>query len=138
MSQTTLGASLTIVGSALNAGRQVSWIASGYFITSTSFQLLYVSFPQCIETSKLISRNRYGRLSDIWSRKLALLAGLAIFFFGSLASSLAENAMQLIIFRAITGIGGGGLLTVAQIIVSLKRVCSWNFLVKTFGRLAIL
>ncbi|KAI5820104.1 major facilitator superfamily domain-containing protein [Pyronema omphalodes] len=98
--QTTLGASLTIVGSALNAGRQASWIASGYFITSTSFQLLY------------------GRLSDIWSRKLVLLAGLAIFFVGSLASSLAENAMQLIIFRAFTGIGGGGLVTVAQIIVS--------------------
>jgi len=39
--QTTLAASLTIVGSALGAGRQASWIASAYFITSTSFQLLY-------------------------------------------------------------------------------------------------
>ncbi|KAF8248817.1 MFS drug transporter [Wilcoxina mikolae CBS 423.85] len=100
MDQTTLAASLTIVGSALGAGRQASWIASAYFITSTSFQLLY------------------GKLSDIWSRKLVLLAGLAIFFIGSLASSLAQDAVQLIVFRAVTGVGGGGLMTVAQIIVS--------------------
>jgi MFS family permease len=68
--------------------------------TSTCFQLLY------------------GRLSDIWSRKYVLFAGLAIFFFGSLAASLAQTATQLIIFRAFTGIGGGGLMTVAQMIVS--------------------
>ena len=60
----------------------------------------------------------YGRLSDIWSRKVILLTGLAIFFFGSLASSLAESVLQLTIFRAFTGIGGGGLMTVAQLIVS--------------------
>jgi MFS family permease len=60
----------------------------------------------------------YGKLSDIWSRKLMLLAGLAIFFIGSLASSLAQDAVQLIVFRAVTGVGGGGLMTVAQIIVS--------------------
>lgn len=60
----------------------------------------------------------YGRLSDIWSRKVVLLAGLAIFFFGSLASSLAQSVLQLTVFRAFTGIGGGGLMTVAQLIVS--------------------
>ncbi|KAI5803074.1 MFS general substrate transporter [Geopyxis carbonaria] len=98
--QTTLAVSLSIIGSALDAGRQAAWIANAYFITSTSFQLLY------------------GRLSDIWSRKLMLLSGLLIFFLGSLAASLAQNATQLIVFRAITGVGGGGLVTVAQIIVS--------------------
>ncbi|KAK7420430.1 hypothetical protein QQZ08_010417 [Neonectria magnoliae] len=60
----------------------------------------------------------YGRLSDIWSRKIILLIGLAIFFFGSLASSLAQTTTQLIVFRAWMGIGGGGLMTVAQMIVS--------------------
>lgn len=60
----------------------------------------------------------YGRLSDIWSRKIILLMGLAIFFIGSLASSLSDSVLQLTIFRAFTGIGGGGLMTVAQLIVS--------------------
>lgn len=68
--------------------------------TSTCFQLLY------------------GRLSDIWSRKLVLFVGLGIFFIGSLAASLAQTATQLIVFRAFTGVGGGGLMSVAQMIVS--------------------
>ncbi|KAK2873628.1 hypothetical protein FQN49_002217 [Arthroderma sp. PD_2] len=100
MDQTTLAASLSIIGNDLNAGNQTSWISGGFFLTSTCFQLLY------------------GRLSDIWSRKVMLFAGLAIFFFGSLASSFAQTALQLIIFRAFTGIGGGGLANVAQMIVS--------------------
>ncbi|KZL67240.1 MFS drug transporter (multidrug resistance protein FNX1) [Colletotrichum tofieldiae] len=100
MDQTTLAASLNIIGNSLNASNQTAWIASGYFITSTVGQLLY------------------GRLSDIWSRKVILLIGLAIFFTGSLASSVAKSGTQLIIFRAWTGIGGGGLMTVAQMIVS--------------------
>lgn len=43
---------------------------------------------------------------------------MAIFFLGSLAASLSQTATQLIVFRAFTGIGGGGLMTVAQTIVS--------------------
>ncbi|KAL4976068.1 major facilitator superfamily domain-containing protein [Aspergillus desertorum] len=100
MDQTTLAASLSIIGNALHASDNVAWISGGYFVTSTCFQLLY------------------GRLSDIWSRKSVLFVGLAIFFIGSLASSLAQSGTQLIIFRALTGVGGGGLMTVAQMIVS--------------------
>ncbi|KAJ5090566.1 hypothetical protein N7532_009250 [Penicillium argentinense] len=100
MDQTTLAASLAIIGNALGASDQTSWISGGYFVTSTCFQLLY------------------GKLSDIWSRKYILFIGLAIFFIGSLASSLAQTVTQLIIFRALTGVGGGGLMTVAQMIVS--------------------
>lgn len=57
-------------------------------------------------------------MSDIWSRKLVLLVGILIFFVGSLAASLARNVQELIAFRVLTGVGGGGLMTVAQIIVS--------------------
>ncbi|EME78710.1 uncharacterized protein MYCFIDRAFT_50120 [Pseudocercospora fijiensis CIRAD86] len=100
MDQTTLAASLTIVSNALHAGDEQAWIAGAYFVTSTCFQLLY------------------GRLSDIWSRKLILLIGLAIFFIASLGASLANTSIQLIVFRALTGIAGGGIMTVAQMIVS--------------------
>ncbi|OTB02574.1 hypothetical protein M426DRAFT_61878 [Hypoxylon sp. CI-4A] len=100
MDQTTLAASLYIIADSLKSSDQASWIASGYFITSTVGQLFY------------------GRLSDIWSRKFILLIGLAIFFLGSLASSLAQTVTQLIVFRCFTGIGGGGLMTIAQTIVS--------------------
>jgi len=43
---------------------------------------------------------------------------MAVFFFGSLAASLAQNLVQLVIFRAITGVGGGGLILLGQLIVS--------------------
>ncbi|KAF2257920.1 putative MFS drug transporter [Lojkania enalia] len=98
--QTSLAPALSTISSGLGAGTSIAWIAGGYFLTSTSFQLLY------------------GRLSDIWSRKAILLFGFGIFFFGSLAASLATSAEQLIAFRAIIGIGGGGLMTIAQAIVS--------------------
>ncbi|RDW67201.1 putative MFS drug transporter [Aspergillus mulundensis] len=100
MDQTTLAASLSIISNALHANDKAAWISGAYFVTSTAFQLLY------------------GRLSDIWSRKSVLFTGLAIFLLGSLASSLASTAPQLIVFRAFTGIGGGGLMTLAQMIVS--------------------
>ncbi|KAH7396397.1 major facilitator superfamily domain-containing protein [Pyrenochaeta sp. MPI-SDFR-AT-0127] len=100
LDQTTLAASLTIVSRDLHASSESAWIAGAYFLTSTSFQLLY------------------GRLSDIWSRKVLLVIGIGIFFFGSLAASLAQSALQLIVFRAFTGVGGGGVMTVAQLIVS--------------------
>ncbi|KAF2845032.1 carbohydrate-binding module family 13 protein [Plenodomus tracheiphilus IPT5] len=100
MDQTTLAASLTIISKDLDASSESAWVAGAYFLTSTSFQLLY------------------GRLSDIWSRKVLLVVGIFIFFFGSLAASLATTSLQLILFRAFTGIGGGGLMSVAQMIVS--------------------
>ncbi|KAJ5675689.1 hypothetical protein N7462_008586 [Penicillium macrosclerotiorum] len=100
MDQTTLASSLSIIGNDLGASDQTSWISGAYFVTSTCFQLLY------------------GKLSDIWSRKLVLFVGLAIFFIGSLAASLSQTVTQLIVFRALTGVGGGGLMTVAQMIVS--------------------
>ncbi|KAF4778345.1 MFS drug transporter [Colletotrichum scovillei] len=106
MDQTTLAASLSIVGNYLHAGQQLSWLANGYFITSTVGQLLY------------------GRLSDIWSRKVILMVGLAIFGLGSLASSLAQTATQLIVFRCFTGLGGGGLMTVAQMIGAVTALAN--------------
>ncbi|KAF7512343.1 hypothetical protein GJ744_001911 [Endocarpon pusillum] len=98
--QTTLAVSLPMISANLRAGSLTPWIANGYFVTFTSFQLVY------------------GRLSDIWSRKLILLFALFIFFLGSLACSLSQTPLQLVVFRAMTGIGGAGLMTIAQGIVS--------------------
>ena len=89
MDQTTLASSLTIIAKDLGASSESAWIAGAYFLTSTSFQLLY------------------GRLSDVWSRKVLLVVGISIFFVGSLAASLAKTSTQLIVFRAFTGVGGG-------------------------------
>jgi hypothetical protein len=74
--------------------------ASGtsYLLTSTACQPLY------------------GRLSDIFGRKAMLLFALGIFFVGSIACAVAQTLIQLIVFRAIQGMGGGGIITLAMII----------------------
>ncbi|KIE02910.1 Major facilitator superfamily domain, general substrate transporter, partial [Metarhizium majus ARSEF 297] len=90
------------------------------FLACASVDLLALMDQTTLATSltSTVGQLLYGRLSDIWSRKVVLLTGLAIFFIGSLASSLAQSVLQLTVFRAFTGIGGGGLMTVAQLIVS--------------------
>lgn len=60
----------------------------------------------------------YGRISDIWSRKTVLLTLMTFFFIGNLASALAQTFIQLLVFRAIVGIGSGGMSTLGQVIVS--------------------
>ncbi|KAK6992448.1 major facilitator superfamily domain-containing protein [Favolaschia claudopus] len=100
LDETMVSVALPTISSDLGAGSQISWVAAAFFVTSTACQVLY------------------GRLSDIWSRKIVLFALMIIFFVGNIASGFSQSFIQLLIFRAISGIGGGGLSTVAQIIVS--------------------
>ena len=71
-----------------------------YFLTLTSFQPLY------------------GKLSDIFGRKPALLFAYVIFAIGCLFCGLARNMNELIAARAFAGIGGGGMTTVVSVIMS--------------------
>ncbi|KAJ7683216.1 cephamycin export protein cmcT [Mycena rosella] len=100
LDETMISVALPTISSELGAGSQISWVAAAFFVTSTACQVLY------------------GRLSDIWSRKIVLFALMFIFFVGNIASGFSQTFVQLLVFRAISGIGGGGLSTVAQIIVS--------------------
>ncbi|KAL8869614.1 MAG: hypothetical protein Q9174_004143 [Haloplaca sp. 1 TL-2023] len=88
------------IGSDLKALNKTSWVSTAYFLTLCSFQPLY------------------GKLSDIFGRKPALLLGYAIFGIGCLFCGLARNMNELIAARALAGIGGGGMTTVVSILMS--------------------
>ncbi|KAL8936655.1 MAG: hypothetical protein Q9211_004078 [Gyalolechia sp. 1 TL-2023] len=88
------------IGSDLKALNKTSWVSTSYFLTLTSFQPLY------------------GKLSDIFGRKAALLFGYAIFGIGCLFCGLARDMNELIAARAFAGIGGGGMTTVVSILMS--------------------
>ncbi|KAA6415220.1 MAG: mfs multidrug transporter [Lasallia pustulata] len=88
------------IGSELQALSTSSWIATGYFLTLTSFQPLY------------------GRLSEIFGRKPAFLFSFAVFGLGCLFCGLARTMRELIAARAFAGIGGGGMTTVVAILLS--------------------
>jgi EmrB/QacA subfamily drug resistance transporter len=74
----------------------LSWVVTAFVLTST------------------ISTPLYGKLSDMYGRKRLFHASIAIFLFGSILCGLAQSMTQLIIFRAIQGIGAGGLLPLSQ------------------------
>ncbi|KIP12091.1 hypothetical protein PHLGIDRAFT_62405 [Phlebiopsis gigantea 11061_1 CR5-6] len=100
LDQTIIATALPRISSDLHGGRDSSWIATAYLLTSLSFTPLY------------------GRWSDIFGRKLVLLVSLFVFLLFSLACALARTMIQLIIFRAFQGIGGGAIITMVLIIVS--------------------
>ncbi|KAJ8074511.1 hypothetical protein PM082_015412 [Marasmius tenuissimus] len=91
---------LSSISSAFQAGSIISWVPSGYLLTSTAFQPLY------------------GRMSDIFGRKSAICMAMAIFMLGNLIAGFSRSVIQLIVFRAVAGAGGGGIISMMQIIVS--------------------
>src|SRR6202035_4494716 len=66
-----------------------SWVFSAYLLTSTTTVPIY------------------GKLADLFGRKPIFLFGTAVFLIGSIASGAAQSMEQLIIFRAIQGLGAG-------------------------------
>ncbi|KAJ7235145.1 major facilitator superfamily domain-containing protein [Mycena haematopus] len=91
---------LPTISSAFRAGSTISWVPSAYLLTSTSFQPLY------------------GRFSDIFGRKSALCLAMALFMVGNLIAGFSKTIVQLIVFRGVAGAGGGGLVSMMQIVVS--------------------
>lgn len=76
-----------------------SWVFSIYLLTST------VTVPI------------YGKLADLYGRKRILLFGIAVFLAGSVLCGLAQNMLQLVIFRGVQGIGGGAVLPISVTIL---------------------
>ncbi|TPX54807.1 hypothetical protein PhCBS80983_g05727 [Powellomyces hirtus] len=100
LDQTIVATALPVISTALPGSLDPSWIGTSYMLTSTCFQPLY------------------GRFSDIFGRKCMLLIALFFFLGGSLGCGLSETRLQLVILRAFQGIGGGGILNCAMIIIS--------------------
>lgn len=76
------------------------WITTAYLVTSTVFVPIY------------------GKLSDLYGRKPILITAISIFLLGSLLCGLAQSPLQLILFRALQGLGSAGLFTTAFAIIA--------------------
>ena len=99
LDQTILATALpTIVGD-LGGASHLSWIVTSYLLASTA------------------STPLWGKLGDMYGRKRLFQAAIVIFLVGSALSGLSQSMGQLIAFRALQGIGGGGLMIGAQTIV---------------------
>src|SRR5437764_7391322 len=99
LDQTIVATALpTIVGD-LGGLRELSWVVTAYILMST------ISVPL------------YGKLSDLYGRRRIFQTAIVIFLIGSALSGLSQNMAQLIGFRALQGVGGGGLMATAQAII---------------------
>jgi MFS family permease len=76
-----------------------SWVFSAYLLTSTTTVPIY------------------GRLADLYGRKPIFLAGSSLFLLGSMLCGMAQSMPQLILFRAVQGLGAGSIMTVTVTIL---------------------
>src|SRR5213079_1956451 len=60
----------------------------------------------------------YGKLGDLYGRKIVLQTAIVIFLAGSALCGLAQDMVQLVAFRALQGVGGGGLIVTTIAIIS--------------------
>ena len=99
LDQTIVATALPKVVSELGGISQYSWVFTAYVLGST------VTVPL------------YGKLGDAHGRKPLFMVAISIFLVGSALCGLAQNMLQLVIFRAIQGVGAGGLfpLTLAMV-----------------------
>ena len=88
----------TIVGDFHSLSR-LTWVVTAYLLTST------------------VSAPLYGKISDLYGRKRIFQFAIVVFLAGSVLAGLSQNMDQLIAFRALQGVGAGGLIVLAMAIV---------------------
>lgn len=88
----------TIVGE-LGGLDKITWVTAAYMAASVPSMLIF------------------GRLSDIYGRKKFFLMALGMFLFGSVLCGLAQDMVQLTVFRAIQGLGGGAIMPISFTII---------------------
>src|SRR3989442_1726458 len=100
LDQTVVATALpTIVGD-LGGLSQLSWVVTGYLLTST------------------VSTPLWGKLGDLYGRKRLFQASIVLFLLGSALCGLSQNLAELILFRALQGLGGGGIFVLSQAIIA--------------------
>ncbi len=99
LDQTIVSTALpTIVGD-LHGGSHIAWVVTAYLLAST------------------VSTPLWGKLGDQYGRKFFFQAAIVIFLAGSVLSGVSHSMIELIAFRAVQGLGAGGLIVGAQAIV---------------------
>ena len=89
----------TIVGD-LHGASHLSWVVVAYLLSST------------------VSTPLWGKLGDLHGRKVYFQAAIILFLIGSMLCGLSQSMLELILFRALQGLGGGGLMVGAQAIIA--------------------
>jgi EmrB/QacA subfamily drug resistance transporter len=99
LDQSILGTALPRITSELGGLDKLSWVVTAYLLTSTAATPLW------------------GKISDLYGRRITFQAAITIFVLASMLSGLSQSIEQLIGFRALQGLGGGGLFALALAVI---------------------
>src|SRR6266516_2166369 len=99
LDQTIVGTALPHVVADLGGLEHYAWVVTAYLLAST------VTVPI------------YGKLSDIYGRRVFFIGGMILFLIGSALAGTSQNMNQLIIYRFIQGLGAGGMMPIALAII---------------------
>jgi len=99
LDQTIVGTALPHIVASLGGLEHYAWVVTAYLLAST------VSIPL------------YGKLSDMYGRRIFFIGGMVIFLIGSALAGTSQNMTQLIIYRGIQGLGAGGMMPIALAII---------------------
>jgi EmrB/QacA subfamily drug resistance transporter len=99
LDQSIVGTALPTIVSQLGGIDRLSWVVTAYLLTSTAATPLW------------------GKISDLYGRRIIFQTAIVVFLVGSALAGLSQNMGELIGFRALQGIGGGGLMSLAFAII---------------------
>src|SRR5438874_7607843 len=99
LDQTVVATALPTIVSDVGGLSQLSWVVTGYLLAST------------------VSTPLWGKLGDLYGRKRLFQAAIVLFLVGSALCGLSQNMAELILFRTLQGLGGGGLIVLVQAII---------------------
>jgi EmrB/QacA subfamily drug resistance transporter len=120
LDQTIVGTSMRTIADDLDGLSLQAWVTTAYLITST------------------IATPIYGKLSDIFGRRPLFIIAIVIFLVGSVAAGFAGTMYQLAIFRALQGLGAGGLMALplaimGDILAPRERAKYQGYFLAVFG-----
>ncbi len=125
LDQSIVGTALPQITSDLHGLNKLSWVVTAYLLASTAATPLW------------------GKISDLYGRRLIFQAAIVTFLVGSALCGFARNIDELIAFRALQGIGGGGLMalalaTIGDVVPPRERGRYMGYMGAVFGSASVL
>ncbi|GAA3514813.1 hypothetical protein GCM10022234_07190 [Aeromicrobium panaciterrae] len=125
LDQSIVGTALPRITSELHGLNKLSWVVTAYLLASTAATPLW------------------GKISDLYGRRLIFQAAIITFLIGSALCGFARNIDELIAFRALQGIGGGGLMalalaTIGDVVPPRERGRYMGYMGAVFGTASVL
>src|SRR6266478_3110723 len=99
LDQTVVSTALPTMVGDLGGLSYLSWVVTANLLTST------------------VAGPLYGKFGDLYGRKIVLQVAIAVFLVGSALCGIAQNMLKLIVFRALEGVGGGGLIVITIAVI---------------------